>query len=75
MSPEHLVEQFLWAPQQPYGRADWDLIFREFYDVGLADINDRDDLFESDDLIMGAGVAWSSSSSATSACGWTTASR
>lgn len=52
-----------WAPAQPKGETDWDLIFRAFYDVGETTINQRK-RFERDHLIMGTGlglelVVWS----------------
>jgi hemolysin activation/secretion protein len=30
---------FRWSPQEPYGRPDWDLLFRAFFDAGLAHSN------------------------------------
>lgn len=46
---------FRWKPQQPYGRADWDLILRGFLDVGRVVQSNRES-FESDETLVGAGV-------------------
>jgi hemolysin activation/secretion protein len=46
---------FRYAPQQPYGRADWDLIFRAFVDVGRT-VNSRIESFENNATLIGAGV-------------------
>ncbi|MBY0112483.1 MAG: hypothetical protein K2Y21_06650 [Phycisphaerales bacterium] len=46
---------FRYSPQQPYGRADWDLIFRAFIDVGRT-VNSRIESFESNATLIGAGV-------------------
>jgi len=48
-------QEFRWAPQQVYGRADWDLIFRGFVDVARTLNTDRL-IFEQDDTLIGAGV-------------------
>ena len=32
------MTNFRFAPQEPFGRADWDLIFKGFLDVGSTDI-------------------------------------
>jgi len=46
---------FKWAPQQVYGRPDWDLIFRCFYDVGrVTSVGAQ--AFEVEDTLRGAGV-------------------
>lgn len=34
-------KEFRWAPAEPKGRADWDLILRAFYDIGKTTINHR----------------------------------
>lgn len=52
-----------WAPAQPKGETDWDLIFRAFYDVGETTVNQKK-RFERNYLIMGTGlglelVVWS----------------
>jgi hemolysin activation/secretion protein len=39
--PEWFGSNFRWAPQQPFGRADWDLIFKTFLDFGNADLSDK----------------------------------
>lgn len=46
---------FRWAPQQDYGRADWDLIFRAFIDVGQT-VNSDPRPGESDETLAGAGI-------------------
>ncbi len=43
------------APQQPFGRPDWDLIFRGFVDAGRVMVNEAE-LFEEDETLIGAGV-------------------
>ena len=48
-------EPFRWRPQQPYGRPDWDLIFKAFVDAGRAINSDRL-AFEKDETLIGAGV-------------------
>ena len=46
---------FRFYPQQPYGRADWDLIFRVFLDVGR-NMNTQRESFESNETLVGTGV-------------------
>jgi hemolysin activation/secretion protein len=46
---------FRWAPPEPRGQADWDLVFKAFYDVGETTVNQRR-RFERDHFIMGAGL-------------------
>jgi hemolysin activation/secretion protein len=50
-----LGEPFRWAPQQPYQRPDWDLIFRAFLDAGRVT---QDQILpgESNDTLVGAGA-------------------
>lgn len=48
-------EPFRYKPQQPYGRADWDLIAKGFVDVGRAMNSDRKS-YEEDNTLIGAGV-------------------
>lgn len=48
-------EQFRWQPQQPFGRADWDLIAKAFIDVGRTE-NSRRLSFETQDTLVGTGV-------------------
>jgi hypothetical protein len=48
-------QPFRWSPQQPYGRADWDLILRGFFDAGRAINSDRLS-FEEDQTLLGIGV-------------------
>jgi hemolysin activation/secretion protein len=57
-SPRPLVrgtDPFKWAPAQPYGRADWDLILRAFFDAGVTLQSDRL-FFEDNSELYGAGV-------------------
>jgi len=46
---------FRWAPQQLYGRPDWDLIVRTFFDIGGTSISEPLS-FETDETLMGTGV-------------------
>lgn len=48
-------QPFRWAPQEPYGSADWDLVLRAFIDIGRAENSDRL-IFESDETLIGAGI-------------------
>jgi hemolysin activation/secretion protein len=48
-------QDFKWARTDPYGRPDWDLIARAFFDVGRTVNSDRL-LQEQDHTLMGAGV-------------------
>lgn len=48
-------EPFRWAPQYPYGRADWDLMLRAFVDAGATFISDPRS-FESEQTLIGTGV-------------------
>lgn len=48
-------QPFRFSPQQVYGRADWDLIFRTFFDVGRSENNDIQTT-EVDEVLMGAGA-------------------
>lgn len=43
------------APQQVYGRPDWDLIFRAFVDAGYVVSSERE-AFESNETLIGAGL-------------------
>ncbi|MEM6333262.1 MAG: ShlB/FhaC/HecB family hemolysin secretion/activation protein [Planctomycetota bacterium] len=57
-APQPLIpgtEPFKFAPAQPYGRADWDLIFRAFFDAGVTLQSDRQ-FFEDNSELYGAGV-------------------
>ena len=49
------AQPFRFAPQQIYGRPDWDLILKAFYDVGRVN-NMHNQMFEVDRTIRGAGV-------------------
>ena len=46
---------FRFAPQNVYGRPDWDLILRGFVDVGQSLISDRF-AFEREETLVGAGI-------------------
>jgi len=46
---------FRWAPQTIFGRPDWDLIVRAFFDIGRASNVDRLQ-FEEDFTLIGTGV-------------------
>jgi hemolysin activation/secretion protein len=54
------IGDFRAAPQQPYGRPDWDLTLRTFLDVGRAIRNDRSSsaagVNEFNQTLIGAGV-------------------
>jgi hemolysin activation/secretion protein len=54
-NPRACTNKFRWVPDKPKGQADWDLIFRAFYDVGETTVNQRRS-FEKDHLLMGVGV-------------------
>lgn len=47
--------QFRYFPQQPYGRSDWDLVIRAFFDAGYARNSERLS-FEDDELLLGTGL-------------------
>ncbi len=52
---EAFGQQFRFAPPQPYGQADWDLVLRAFADIGF--VRDTHPLsFEPDDTLIGTGV-------------------
>ena len=48
-------EPFRFVPQTVFGRPDWDLIFRGFFDVGRTYISKKLP-FEAEGILMGAGV-------------------
>jgi hemolysin activation/secretion protein len=48
-------DPFRWAPQQPYGRPDWDLILRAFVDSGEV-FNASQESFETNATLVGVGV-------------------
>ncbi|MGD9689202.1 MAG: ShlB/FhaC/HecB family hemolysin secretion/activation protein [Phycisphaerales bacterium] len=48
-------EEFRYAPQQPYGRPDWDLIVRAFFDAAETTNSDRL-TFEQDESLASVGV-------------------
>lgn len=48
---------FRFRPQQVYGRPDWDLIFKTFFDIGKANNFDRlPRPLEDNHLLMGCGL-------------------
>ncbi len=49
-------QPFRVVPQHPYGRADWDLIFKGFLDVGYVEVNDPQPFEEEDQTLLGTGV-------------------
>lgn len=54
--PEELFgEPFRTAPQYVYGRPDWDLILKGFFDVARVTLNDRLS-FEKNETLIGAGI-------------------
>ena len=46
---------FRYKPQQPYSRADWDLILKGFVDAGKT-INSKRKTYENDETLIGTGV-------------------
>ena len=48
-------QTFRYKPQQPYGRADWDLILKGFVDGG-ATINSHRKTYENNETLWGAGI-------------------
>jgi hemolysin activation/secretion protein len=48
-------QPFKWAPQQAYGRPDWDLILRTFLDAGQTYNADKLG-FENDETLVGIGI-------------------
>jgi len=46
---------FRWAPQQPYGRPDWDLVLRAFVDAGHT-FNSANESYENNATLLGTGV-------------------
>lgn len=46
---------FKWAPQQVYGRPDWDLVLRAFFDAGIT-TNSKRLPFERNETLVGAGI-------------------
>lgn len=54
-SKDFFGQPFRWAPQETYGRPDWDLIFRGFVDVGHVSKNNALS-FESDETLVGVGI-------------------
>ncbi len=48
-------KSFRFKPQQPYGRADWDLIAKGFVDAGKT-INSNRKTYEHDETLLGAGM-------------------
>jgi hemolysin activation/secretion protein len=52
---EFFGQQFKWAPQQVYGRPDWDLVLCGFVDAGHSWNNDRK-TYEFNDTLIGIGI-------------------
>jgi hemolysin activation/secretion protein len=50
-----LGKDFRYAPQQPFGRADWDLVFKAFIDAARTENNDPQP-GENDHTLVGAGL-------------------
>lgn len=48
-------KDFRFRPSEPWGSADWDLIFRAFLDVGRV-VNSDKQVFETDDTLAGVGI-------------------
>lgn len=48
-------QPFRWRPQQPYGSADWDLVFKAFFDVGRTIVSDAPTA-EPEETLMGTGI-------------------
>jgi hemolysin activation/secretion protein len=44
------------APQEPYGRPDWDLVFKSFVDAGRVEFNDPQPGVEFDQTLVSAGI-------------------
>lgn len=47
---------FAWRPQGPYGRPDWDLIFKAFVDAARTKNSQIQTAFESDETLVGIGL-------------------
>ncbi len=47
---------FAWRPQGPYGKPDWDLIFKAFVDAGRTKNSRIESSFESDETLVGVGL-------------------
>jgi len=55
--PDELFgEPFRWAPQNVYGRPDWNLMFRGFFDYASVHFADREPAFEDQTDFASAGV-------------------
>ncbi len=51
-----LIGDFRATPQQVYGRPDWDLVLRSFFDLGYSDRNGGKDVNEFDQFLLSAGL-------------------
>jgi hypothetical protein len=49
-------QPFRYVPQQAYGKADWDMIFRTFVDAGRVEQSGREQQIEHDDTLVSTGV-------------------
>ncbi|MCG8590083.1 MAG: hypothetical protein MJE66_12400 [Proteobacteria bacterium] len=47
---------FRFAPQQVYGRPDWDLVFRAFFDAGQTGVDERRNALDRSQTLLGAGA-------------------
>ena len=54
--PEWFGSDFRWAPQQPFSRADWDLVFKVFLDAGSTGPSDQLSEGEQSDTLLGTGI-------------------
>ncbi len=55
MPPMVFGSPFRFAPQQPYGNPDWDLILKSFFDVGEV-INSQRLSYEQNPILVGTGL-------------------
>lgn len=53
--PEWFGSDFRWAPQQPFSRADWDLVLKAFLDMGSTSPTDQL-VGEYSDTLVGTGI-------------------
>lgn len=49
-------DTFKWRPQYVFGRPDWNLMFRGFFDVGTNFHSDEVPAFENNEVLVGTGV-------------------
>ena len=53
--PDWFGRDFRWAPQQAFARADWDLIFKAFFDMASVNISDKQ-AGELPDTLLSTGI-------------------